>query len=360
MKHSHSALKNLIDKANNQLSKAHANIKQGQVIFESDGYAAKNLPRSNEVSIRPYLITIIALYVAIKRDISVILQGGAQTLLGKVNLGTSNQKIDLMKKAIEKVEEKIRHLTVDKCRMNLEGNCKTYLRYRMLLILFALGEILWVVAALLKLGDVVLMALGLGIAIGLAQITAVKTVTQIIKEIKDKKKQKLYTIIAGIAFFLFSLSLGLLRYWFVHTGPGGNIPFIAMNPFTFVAINMLFIVATALIVFFFYPGKEELKKIQMVVKIQEEIKMAQKEKQEQEKALFELMNERQFLMEAGIILNDAEKQLHKKVDSCYEESVGIFKLENTLKRPDGTFPVSFNNLHDPLPGVDSNNLFSIT
>lgn len=356
MKHSHSSLDNLIAKTSDQLLIAHEKIKHDTVIFEAGNFATKNLPAINESSFKPYLATIEASYTGLKKDVSVNLEGGIQKVLGAVDLGTSNQKIDLQKKSLEKAGEKITHLNIDRNRINLSGNCTSYLKYRDLLLLLAFGEVLWVIAGLLNLGDIMLLAIGLGIVIGIAQISAVKTATQIIKEIKNKRKQKLYTIIASVAFSIFSLSLGMLRYWFIHIGTGSNIPFIVMNPFTFVAINMLFIVATALIVIFFYPTKEEVKQIHMKEAIDKKFKDAVKQKQNLESDIFDLMNERQHLMEIRIKRDHAEKKLHEKIDAFYDEAIGVFKHENIIKRRDGAFPLSFKSPHDPLPHFDSNNL----
>jgi hypothetical protein len=43
-----------------------------------------------------------------------------------------------------------------------------------------------------------------------------------------------------------------------------------------------------------------------------------------------------------------EGKLHEKIHMMFDEAVGVFKHENTLKRPDNIYPQCFKNPHMPL------------
>ncbi|MCW3120854.1 MAG: hypothetical protein JWQ38_346 [Flavipsychrobacter sp.] len=337
-----------IEAVESYLKKAHEQFKQTTVLHEALNYASKNFPHPEDETFESCLTTIRAYYGKLKNEVSIKLQGGVQQVLGAANMATANQNIGNKEKELQAEADKKERLAVDRGRIFINGDQTSYKKQQTRLIIFAIGECLWTVSAFLKLGDILIIALCLGIVIGLAQISVVKSATQIIKEIDDRKKRKVYTIVAVAAFFALSWLLALLRYWFIHQGSATGIPFIVMNPLTFVAINMLFIAATALIVIFHYPGKSQIDDIAKADKLDKEIQAADVRCRQLNTELTGLLKEREFFAELRIRLSHAEKKLHEKVNKMFDEAVGAFKNENVAKRKDKTFPQSFKNPHAPL------------
>ncbi len=331
----------------NYLKKAHEQFKQ-TVLFEAGNYASKNFPAEQDGSFESTLTTIRGFYNKLKKEVSIKLQGGVQRILGAANLVTAGQNIENKEKEIQAETDRKDRLAVDRGRIFIDGDHASYKKQRSLLIVFAIGECLWTVSAFLKLGDILLIALCLGLVIGLAQISAVKTTVQIIKEIDDRKKRKVYTIIAIAGFLALSCCLALLRYWFIHKGAGTDVPFIVMNPFTFVAINMLFIVATGLIVLFNFPSKAQINDMRKAEGLEKEIKTSEAKCKGLRQELDILIKEREFFVELRTRLIHAEEKLHETVNMMFDEAVGWFKSENVAKRPDKLFPQSFKNPHLPL------------
>jgi hypothetical protein len=343
-----SFLEKQVEKVNSYLTKAHRHILLTVVIFEARNYANKNLPNNDDASMEPYLHSVKGSYHELKKEVSGQLQGSVQKNLGAVNVTTANQKIEKKTTEIRKEEEKEEHFLVDRSRIHLNHDPLGYKRNRRLTAVFAFGEIIWTISAFLKIGDILLLAIAAGIIIGIAQVSAVKTHTLIIKEIEDGLRKWKYIMYAAVGAIAFSILLGLLRYWFAHTVDGVNIPFIIINPFTFAGINLLFMIATGLIVYFYYPNREEIKKINELKKIDSELEKVRKEIQALKGQLNDLLKEREFVAELRIRIQGAEKELLERIDALYDTAVGMFKHENAIKRTDNLFPVAFKRPHDPL------------
>lgn len=348
---------NLKTKLNGYITRVHKVILKTKVILEARNYGRKNLPANSDSSIEPFLSTIRGTYDELKKEISVSLQGGIQKVLGIVNLTTCNLKIARKSDEIRSERDRETQLTNDRDRIHLTHNQKGYQWAKFVNFLFALGEIVWTTGAFLMLGDIVLIAFLISALIGLAQVWAIKTQTLMIKEIEENKKRwKRIIFTAGVS-IVFSVILGLIRYWYVHkSADGANIPFFIINPFTFAAINLLFIVSTGLVVYFFYPSKEELESINEVKKINAEIKNIKTTIEALEGQLYELENQREALSTLRLIIEHAETVLLQRIDRLYDEAVGTFKHENIVVRQDNLFPVCFSKPHDPLPKTSGDNL----
>ncbi len=352
MQYSHANLDNLVEKILNQITKAHHHIIETVVLYEAKSYGVRNLPTLRESSMDPYVSTIQGAYISLKKDVSVGLQGGIQANMGAMNIASSNEKIQAKRKEIEAVREKLDHKVMDKDRIHCSESLAAYQKQRWILELLAIGEVIWTMAAFLKLGDIVIVAAALGVVIGIAQVSATKTAEQIIKEIPDRRKRKFYFLIGTAVAIIFSFAIGLLRYWFSHIA-GQGIPLIFVNPLTFTLINLLFISATALIVFFYYPSKAEIKKLHQIEAQEKEIEKIKKIIEQLKSELTRLMEEREFLVELRARAIHSEKKLLEKIDAFYQEAIGTFKSENTAKRPDHGFPIAFQNSYEPLSKVTS-------
>lgn len=351
-----SFLQREIEAIENYLKKAHEQFIQKTVIFEALNYASKNFPHPDDETFESCLTTIRGFYSKLKKEVSIKLQGGVQRILGAANLTTAKQNIESKQNEIQAETDKKDRLAVDRGRIFIDGDHASYKKQRTLLIIFGIGDCLWSVSSFLRLGDILLIALCLGLVIGLAQISAVKTTVQIIKEIDDRKKRKVYTIIAIAGFLALSCCLALLRYWFIHKGAGTDVPFIVMNPFTFVAINMLFIIATGLIVLFNYPSKAQINDMHKAEELDKEIKASEAKCKGLHTELDALIKEHEFFVELRARLIHAEQKLHEKVDMMFDEAVGVFKNENVAKRPDKMFPQSFKHPHAPLSDENAEHL----
>jgi len=339
----------LVHHINQEVTKLHQHI-QTSVIFEAQSYSNKGLPAPDESSIEPYLTGLIGQYMALKKDVSLKLQGGLQKLFGMASITAMNEKINAVKDAIVKEINSINNLETDKSRMNISTNHTAYKKYAWLLFLFAIAECLLTMSCFLKIGDIVIIALVLGTVIGLAQIYAAKTTTLFIREINEPRKRKSYYRLALIGFTVFSLFLGALRFYFAHQGAAAGIPIIILNPFSFAALNMLLVIASALLVHFYFPSKYEMQELEQVDGINKKINLCAKRKRELELQHEHLLKERVQAIKVHGALAHSEQELFQKIDAFFDEAVGKFKHENVIKRADGTFPICFKQPHVPLPG----------
>jgi hypothetical protein len=356
MKYSNHTLSKKLDRSVEQahelVDKQHQQYLNTVVTHESRTFASKDLPNPTEPTISPYTSSIEGAYNGVKNDVALMLRGGIQKSLGSVNLVTANQKIENVNQSIKRERDEKQALICDIDRIMPDYSYSEYKKQRMLLWLFGLGECAWTIAAFLKFGDILLVAIIIGLIIGLAQITVSVRAVQIIKEIRSKAKQRLYFWILFTAFLILSLIMGSIRYYFAHVGTASSMSFLTLNPFTFAAFNMLLISATCLTVYFFYPGKADLKKFGEIAALERIVSRKCKRINALDDFRSSLMNDREMIMELHTRIIHDEKVLHKKIDSCYDEAIGRFKHENVIKRPDGLFPECFKHPHDPLSTSD--------
>jgi hypothetical protein len=329
------------------VEKAHQRITDTVVLFEAHSFAVRNMPKPDEVSLTPYTTTIRGAYDCLRKDIILKLQSDIQKNLGDANMATVNQKITYTQERLKEEKDRRNMLTIDKQRIRIDESYHAYQKQKIFLYFLGIGECVWTAMCFIKLGDIVLLAVIFGLALGLAQIILTKNGVQIIKEIENERKRRLYAKVLIGGLIIVSLIIGILRYYFIHAGTGSTIPFLAINPITFTVINLLFISATAAIVFF-YPRKEELLKIHKIEQLENEISKSHKRTAVLEQSYAQLLDERNELKELELIIISAGNILSAKVDACYCMGIGHFKHENTIKRPDGRFCLAFKNPHEPL------------
>lgn len=341
-------IKNLVKKINEDLNRSHQFLVETSVLPEAKLYAEKNWPAANELSIEPFVTTFKGQYNALKKDVSMRMQGGMQKILGTAAMVALNERINTITEAIRNEINRCKNLNSDRCRIIVHFSKKVYRFQKLLLFLFGIAESLLNISCFLGLGDIVIIAAIVGTIIGLAQIYAVKTTVLFIREMTDPQKQKLYLKIALAGFTVVSLVLGAIRYYLAHTGTATNMPFVVLNPFTFVTFNMMFVIATALLVFFYFPSKSETNKLEQIEEIDDQIKKINLRREKLEYEHNDLLYKRQEIIKVhGEIIHD-EQKLHEKIDLKYDEAIGTFKSENVSKRTDGKFPECFKHPHTPL------------
>ena len=347
----HFILNKVVEQVNAWISQEHERVKTTTAPNEAKTLAMKNLPAPEDISIEPFVTTLTGIYRALKKEVAVKLQGGIQNELGDVNSTTVEAKIDAKSQAKDDEKGRAQRCEVDRNRIHIESTA-SYLWHKIILAFIAIAECLWTISCFLHLGDIVIMSIAFGLGISIAQVYGIQTAAQHFKEIRDQQERRRYFLIVIIICLIVSAVLGGIRYYVVHAFADANVPFIVVNPFTFLVINMVFIGATAMIVYFYYPTKEELKKIDKWKALDAEIKQSLKNIKQIELELTELTTERDLLIEFRTMTAHAQEQLFEKIDAFYDEVIGIFKHENTAKRSDGKFPESFRNPHKPLSDFD--------
>lgn len=355
----YSFIKNIVRQVEKNLGKVHSAILKS-VIFEAASYATKNLPTLDDVSIEPYLTTIRGKYLALKKSVSVQLQAGVQRFLGTVSIASLNESVNNLRAGVGQLKTKITNLETDKNRIDINTSGKAWKHKRFLLLLFGLAEALLNASGFLHLGDIVLIAVIVGLVIGLAQVYGAEMTVLNIREEVNLRKQRIYYWLAFFGFLLFSLVIGSIRYYFAHTGIAADMPFIFLNPFTFAVFNMVFVIAAALLVHYFFPSKEEIKLLEQIEDIEAEIKKADVAKAKLEAKLAEEVLKREQVVAISVMLKHDEVKLLEKVGSYFDEAVGSFKHENTTKRSDNTHPECFKFPHEPLGGDNNEEFISIT
>jgi len=338
------------------IKKEHEQFVSTVVRAEASSYASRNLPAPEDTTLDGFLLTVRSFYNKLKKDVSMQLQGSIQRALGNMNLKTAEKSIHDKQEEIARERDRGDKLRIDRSNIHIKGDFHSYRKQWGLLLCFAVGEICWNTSAFLRLGDIFIISVVLGAAIGLAQVSAVKSAIQIIKEISDANKRKLRYQLLMIGCFMVSVCLALLRYWFIHVGTATDVPYLIMNPLTFATLNMVFIVATALIIVFNYPSKSEIADMHRVQALDKEIEKSTQQSTQLHDALDKLVKERDFLIELRGRTEHAEQTLNRQIDDYFEHAVGVFINENTVKRSDKAFPAAARGQHTPLLSEPSNTI----
>jgi len=339
----------LVSDINAQITTSHEVTKKTVAPVTARDLAEKNLPTADEPSFEPYISQLKARYTTLKKNVELNVEGGIQKFLGILNGSYLTQKITEVKEKITAENNKIKNLMIDRNRCIIPWNYRIYKNLIWLLILFGISDSIWTSSSFLYLNDIVFVAIVIGIVLGLSQIFASKAAVLAIRQIQSARRRTKYYLIAIAGALIFSIILGLFRDNYIRENSDEIISFWSSNPFYFALINMVPIIATALLLHYFYPTKEQIEEIKKYEDIKEQIKhcdAAIKSLQREQKQL-----ERERI--EGLSLNEKlmhdETKLLEKVDAHYDESIGVFKHENILRRTDGLFPVCFKRAHESIP-----------
>jgi hypothetical protein len=339
----------LVEGINEWVMKSHEQIKRTTIPVTARDLAGKNLPLKDEPSFEPYVGPIRGSYTAIKKDIQIRFKGGIQKFLGVLFASHFTQKILEIKQKIKVLQEKINNLELDLHRSIVPWNYTVYKKLTAILAILAISDITWTTSSMLSLSDVLIIAVVIGIVLGLSQIFATKAAVLAIRQIQNPHKRTKYYLIAIFGALLFSVIIGLFRDNYVRHNTNTIISFWGSNFIVFAFINMVPILATALLLHYFYPTKEQMEEIKKYDELKREIKKCTTEIKilEEDQRRFEIQR-----ME-GISLNEKmmhdEVKLLEKVDAYYDESIGLFKNENIIRRSDGSYPACFKNAHEKIP-----------
>lgn len=341
----------MIHDLNQTIDRSHQETIQTDALLDARKFAAKNLPAPTEKEILPFITPLTGKYAALKKDVSSKLKGGLQKFMGSIGIAALTQRITNTAHAIVTECQAIGNLETDKERITINGINTTYKKMIWVLALFGIAESLFHVSAFTHIGDILLISVFVGIVIGCAQVIAVKTITLSIREMADPVKQRRYYLIALICFALFSVGLGSLRYFLAHKGTAASIPFYILNPFFFAAVNMLFVIGSALLVHFYFPMKAEMGKLELLASIEKDIRERKKRVKELNELHEDLVQQKAFAIQYHGALIFDEQKLLEKIDSCYLAAIGVFTNENVAKRTDGQFPDCYRTALAQLPGT---------
>lgn len=328
-------------KASLHIDKKHQTTIDETVLIEAKTYAQRNLPGLNEPSLDPYTTSIRGKYIMLVNEVKVLLKGDQQKALGSVNLATSNQQIENANTILKSEINQCNDLRCDLARYNNNHAYREYQKQRFLLWFFSIAECAWTTMAFLKFGEILILAALIGLGIGLAQIIITIRAIQIIKEIEDARRRRFYLYVFAAGTIVISLVMGVLRYYFAQGDSASSIPFLGLNPFTFAAFNLVLILATTLTVYYYYPSKGELKRINKAKDIEKAIVKKERRIKLYNTELRELQNDRELIMELHATAEHDEKKLLQKINGCFDEAIGQFKHYNITMRHDGQFPQAF-------------------
>jgi hypothetical protein len=326
---------------NQEIDRSHEKTINSDALYLARSLAVKNFPQAEEEDLSPFVSSITSTYAALKNQAAIRLKGALQKYIGSIGIANLTQKIEVIKAKIAEVKNVITNLLLDKQRIE---TCNKVVPIRLMwtiLTIFGLAEVLFNVSSFTAIGDIFIVALIVGGIIGFAQVFAAKSVTLAIRDTQDPVRQKQYLRFAIIGFCLFSLALGAMRYYLVHTQQTGHIPFWVVNPITFAIINLLLIFGSALVVYRYYPSRNQEAQLELLDKIERDIKKASTELKELETAHDSLLNQKtQALQYHGQVIFDQQK-IYEKIDNYYQVAVGVFKNENVTKRSDNLYPKCF-------------------
>lgn len=337
------------NQVNREVDRCHEETINSDVPHLARSLASKNFPRPDEQDMEPFIASITAKYATLKNKAAIKLKGSLQKYLGSIGIGRLTQMIEALKTKINEMRSKLNNLTNDKERIEIENKTVSLKQVWVILAVFGLAEIVYNVSTFISIGDIMIFALILGTIVGLAQILTARSVTLYIREIQDNARRKKYIWIALAGFSAFSLMLGMIRYYMIRSHLQSPPPFWVINPFCFAIINLILIIGAALIVYRYYPTREQEVQIEQLGKIKKEIKVISKAITKLEEEFDNLTKQKaQALQYHGQIMFD-EQKLYEKIDNYYQQAVGAFKNANVMSRTDNEYPVCFRKLLLPPP-----------
>lgn len=337
------------NQVNQEIDRNHEETINTDVLHLARSLASKNFPRPDEQDLNPFVSSITAKYATLKNKAAIKLKGSLQKYLGSIGIGRLTQKIEEVKTKLAEMRNKFNNLMLDRDRIEMVNKTVSLKQVWLILAIFGLAEVVYNVSTFITIGDIVIFALILGVIIGFAQILTAKSVTLYIRDIQDTERRKKYIRIAVAGFATFSVMLGILRYYLLTAHQQTPIPFWALNPFCFAIINMVLIVGAALVVYRYFPTREQEAQLEQLRKINKEIKSTSNVITQLETEHDNLTKQKaQALQFHGQIIFD-EQKMYEKIDNYYQQAVGAFRNENVIKRTDNEYPGCFRKLLLPPP-----------
>jgi len=178
------------------------------------------------------------------------------------------------------------------------------------------------------------------------------------KQLRDKPWKEIPIMVKVlIPMYVFSvvIAFGLLRFSSVIVSSDNTISTYSYldNPFIYIVMTLVPIVATACVVYTYYLSDEDSKNLERKNQLQKECNALQDKINTLQKDIKELKALKKD-NEVSTLDNEAlETLLIQKFDAYYGEAIGVFKYENIKWRQDGC-PKSFNNPTPTLPKIKFN------
>lgn len=334
---------------NQEIDRSHEETINSDVLHLARSLASKNFPKPDETDIEPFVSSITAKYATLKNKAAIKLKGSLQKYLGSIGISRLTQKIEEVKTKLGERRNKTNNLILDRDRIEMVNKTVLLKQVWLILAVFGVAEVVYNVSTFITIGDIVIFALILGVIIGFAQILTAKSVTLYIRDIQDVSHRKKYIRIAFVGFSTFSLMLGILRFYLLPARQQTPIPIWALNPIIFAVINLVLIVGAALVVYRYYPTREQEAQLEQLRKINKEIKTTSNAvaQLETEQDTLTKQKAQAFLLHGSVIYD--ELKIYEKIDNYYQQAVGAFKNENVTKRSDNEYPLCFRKQVLPPP-----------
>ena len=326
--------------------------------YVAANYGTQNVPGEQDVSIEPSIESIRGFFMRQNTEIALELQGAVQHEYAAMNINTAKNNVQTLKDEAKRLADEKSRDSADMQKIQLSKDKKSQTKIGPFVWGLAGCECIGYTLAFLRLGDNFLLAIVWGVLVGLAQTLGIKT---LVIYLRDHLKTQLSTAakIGIIAFVgLVAWALGMFRYLSVTGSTNPSTGFSSVSFLMFMVITLLLLAVVAGLTYIYSPTEDEMYRISEHNRLEGQNKKRDERIEAIKKEIAEVEAHTHLVSQMHRKVNEAAKDMHKRMQAFFKQAIGEFKLENRIKRTDGITPACFNAALEPLRIDDEVNYFS--
>lgn len=312
-------------------------------------FGQNNQPAPIGDKLPPYIGDIKTAYEVAGADTRHWLQTGAHLPEGQIEADRAKEKCKALDTEIEKLEHQNKSDTYELQEHDTQSVSNRIYIALFLTGIILIGEIVFNTKAFEVIGESMLFALGISIAVSFAVYALSHFAPMLFKEIKTKFRRRMFIAIVLLVTSLAFYVLGVFRSNLLAQHD------VSFSPGYFVVMNLFLFMVSVFISFYLLPSWEEIKGSIHNWRLQKAITKRTKSIASLKAQKEELM---QYLLELAkkiVRINYYTEYTIKRLEKLYYESVEIFKSTNLTFRPDKKVPNCF---HDQIPPPEMEHLIT--
>ena len=310
-------------------------------------YAAINKPEIKDDTFALYISKFFSGYSGLIAHISNHTQASADIPEGKLDIKTARLQENSVNQMIKKEEEERRKEQIDlkRARANSTYSWSLYPVIIFALILLNVGEIAFISLAFQVFGDNFLTTTLIGISVGIALMLLAHKLPWIIERGKTRGQRIAIGVLTLLFLGALFYGLGVLRVQYINAV--ADDAFFDMSPVYFMLVNLLLFAAST--VLFYLMPKQEHRLQREVVREHEnsicKLDSSISDMKKQKTNIPTMLNSKLSTHMRKVLY---ARDLERRVESYYTETIAAFVQENILNRSDRITPDCFKQ---DIPGL---------
>lgn len=314
-----------------------------EIIRNATALAEQNLPRKDDL-FDHYLSGMRGFYTRLAHSVPLRLTGALQLILGSLDLASIEEQIrnktsrrDVLENQQEELEQTQRKLE--------EGlHPEDYHAYYWILWLLGMTDVVGMIAAFLTVfSDSYFIAIVLGTVFGIAIFLAIKAAVLYLRDKPVTASHRWIRIALPFFFIAAALIIGMLRGHQVNEEGTSW-----MNGMIFSFVNLVIFLATAFVVYMFFPSEVQLVKREQAHDNQVKLSGIDRDITTVQGEIKQLKAQKHAVATERLQIRHQQKILIDRVQAMWDEAVGLFILTNRKYRADKINPTCFQSSVAPL------------